>query len=242
MGAGDGNGQVSKGEGWELRLGKWQDVMADVECDALICDPPYGSRTHEGNSGRIEQMGRASLDYGHFTPDDVAEFVGSLASRCSGWILCMTSDDLIPAYRAAYRAAGRYDFAPVPVLQHRPRLSGDGPGSCAVYAVVSRPRERRFMSWGSLPGWYEAPLAGDGVQGGKPLGLMRAIIRDYTRPGDLVCDPCAGGGTTLLAARMEGRRSIGAEMMPEHYDIARRRLAHLPQGTDRQPSLFGDDR
>jgi len=71
---------------------------------------------------------------------------------------------------------------------------------------------------------------------------MRAIIRDYTRPGDLVCDPCAGAGTTLLAARMEGRRSIGAEMMPEHYDIARRRLAHLPQGTERQPALFGDDR
>jgi site-specific DNA-methyltransferase (adenine-specific) len=71
------------------------------------------------------------------------------------------------------------------------------------------------------------------VVGGKTLGLMRSIVRDYTRPGDLVCDPCAGGGTTLLAARMDGRRSIGAEMMPEHCDIARRRLAHLPQGTDR---------
>ena len=27
----DGDGAVSKGEGWELRLGRWQDVLADVE-------------------------------------------------------------------------------------------------------------------------------------------------------------------------------------------------------------------
>jgi hypothetical protein len=37
---------------------------------------------------------------------------------------------------------------------------------------------------------------------------------------------------------MEGRRAVGAEMMPEHYEIARRRLAHLPMGTAAQPSLF----
>jgi site-specific DNA-methyltransferase (adenine-specific) len=61
--------------------------------------------------------------------------------------------------------------------------------------------------------------------GGKPLALMRAIIRDYTRPGDLVMDCFAGGGTTLLAAAMEGRRAIGAEMDPETYAKAKARLA-----------------
>jgi len=61
--------------------------------------------------------------------------------------------------------------------------------------------------------------------GGKPLRLMRAIVRDYTRPGDIVCDPCAGGGTTLLAALTEGRGAVGAEMDPAHYEIARKRLA-----------------
>jgi 23S rRNA G2445 N2-methylase RlmL len=34
---------------WDLRLGRWQDVLADVtECDAVITDPPYGERTHSG--------------------------------------------------------------------------------------------------------------------------------------------------------------------------------------------------
>ncbi|MBK8173162.1 MAG: hypothetical protein IPK60_22905 [Sandaracinaceae bacterium] len=54
---------------------------------------------------------------------------------------------------------------------------------------------------------------------------MRAIVRDYTRPGDLVCDPCFGGCTTGLASMLEGRRFVGAEMDPKHFEIARKRLA-----------------
>jgi DNA modification methylase len=64
---------------------------------------------------------------------------------------------------------------------------------------------------------------------------MRALVRDYTRPGDLICDPCAGGGTTLLAGVMEGRRAVGAECMPEHYEIARKRLER-----GFTPSLFSE--
>ena len=69
--------------------------------------------------------------------------------------------------------------------------------------------------------------------GGKPLWLMRSLIRDYSRPGDLICDPCAGGGTTLLSAAMENRKAIGAEMDPKHYEIARKRIAK-----GYTPSLF----
>jgi site-specific DNA-methyltransferase (adenine-specific) len=209
----------------ELRHGRWQDVLADVECDALIMDPPYGDVTHAGNAERLASMGRARLSYAAWTAADVVAFVEFWSPRCRGWLACMTSDDLIPVYRAAYRSVGRKDFAPVPVLQHRPRLSGDGPGSGAVYLVVSRPRSDAFMGWGSLPCWYHSQPARDGVAGGKPLDLMRAIVRDYSRPGDLICDPCAGAGTTLLAARIEGRSSIGAELDEKHYAIAQRRLA-----------------
>lgn len=31
---------IERGDGWELRLGDWRDVMSDVSCDALITDPP----------------------------------------------------------------------------------------------------------------------------------------------------------------------------------------------------------
>jgi DNA modification methylase len=39
-----------------------------------------------------------------------------------------------------------------------------------------------------------------------------------------VCDPLAGSGTTLLAARAAGRHVIGAEIDPEHYGTMKRRL------------------
>ena len=53
---------------------------------------------------------------------------------------------------------------------------------------------------------------------------MRAIVRDYSRPGDLIVDPCAGGSTTLLAAAIEGRRAIGAEIDEATYYKAVKRL------------------
>lgn len=63
------------------------------------------------------------------------------------------------------------------------------------------------------------------MMGAKPIGLMRAIVRDYSRPGDLICDPFCGSGTTAIAALSEGRRFVGSEQKPEHHAIAVARLA-----------------
>lgn len=218
---------------WSLRLGRWQDVLADVvECDAVITDPPYSARTHDGHNAMEEQTKsiagqatRENISYTAWTPSDVAAFVESWAPRCRGWFAAMTSHDLIPAWEFAYSAAGLYSFPPVVVIQKRPRLVGDGPSSWAVFMMVARPRGKPYSTWGTLPGAYEAPtVKGSGIAGTKPLGLMQAIVRDYTRPGDLVVDPFAGSGTTALAAVMEGRRCITSEEKPEHYEIARKRL------------------
>ncbi len=53
---------------------------------------------------------------------------------------------------------------------------------------------------------------------------MQAIVRDYTRPGDLVVDPFAGGGTTALACAIEGRRCITSEMDEITFAKAKARL------------------
>lgn len=243
----------------DLRLGRWQDVLADVECDALIVDAPYSSKTHSGHdgacaadegetwlrsNGRVEKkIQRRDINYSAFTDEDVRSFVRTWGMRTRGWFVTITDDVLAPVWADALAGNGRYVFAPLPLVERgsRVRLTGDGPSSWTCWIVVARPRTPDFVRWGTLPGAYVDSNERKAVVGGKPLGLMRSIVRDYTRPGDLICDPCAGGGTTLLAARMEGRRAVGAEMMPEHYEIARRRLAHMPQPTERQPALFGGE-
>jgi len=44
--------------------------------------------------------------------------------------------------------------------------------------------------------------------------IVRKLINDYTSPKDLVCDPFGGCGTTLVEAKILGRKSIGFDINP----------------------------
>ena len=44
--------------------------------------------------------------------------------------------------------------------------------------------------------------------------LAATLINDYTQPGDLVFDPLAGIGTTLIEAVHAGRNAFGIEYEP----------------------------
>lgn len=46
----------------------------------------------------------------------------------------------------------------------------------------------------------------------KPVPLLRHLIEIFTDPDDVVIDPCAGSGSTLLAAAQCGRRAYGFEI------------------------------
>ena len=48
----------------------------------------------------------------------------------------------------------------------------------------------------------------------KPLTLMERLVRIYSNPGNLIYDPFAGSGSTLIAAEKHGRRAIGTELEP----------------------------
>lgn len=153
-------------------------------------------------------------------------FVDAWSSRTRGWIVSVTDDVLAASWAECLEYAGRYVFAPLPFVApgSRVRLSGDGPSSWTCWIVVARPRNRTFASWGTLPGAYVLPEGHGGklpVVGGKPLWLMQRLVEDYSRPGDLVCDPCCGAGTTLVAALRAGRRAIGGDVSAEHAELAR---------------------
>ena len=58
----------------------------------------------------------------------------------------------------------------------------------------------------------------------KPLALMRFMVDISVRPGTAILDPFAGSGTTLLAARLEGRQAVGIEISERYCEIAANRL------------------
>jgi hypothetical protein len=247
----------------DLRLGDYRETLGDVTCDLLCVDAPYSARTHGGHDGAATvgthghhrsghglsgsgfPVDRRAIDYHGWTPADVREFVDFFASRTRGWMVSITDHVLAPVWAEAMESTGRYVFAPIPWVApgSRVRLAGDGPSSWACWIIVGRPRTgedrngRPFSKWGTLPGAYVVTQERGIVVGNKPLALMAQLVDDYSRPGDTVCDPCAGGGTTLLAARKLGRDAIGSELDPETHHKASMRLG-LVEDVEGLP-LFG---
>ena len=54
----------------------------------------------------------------------------------------------------------------------------------------------------------------------KPVKLLETLIEIFTDEGDVVIDPCAGSGSTLIAADNLGRKSHGFEIDKNFYTAA----------------------
>ena len=215
-----------------IHLGTWQDAAWPEQVDCIITDPPYSERTHSGQTDK-----RRDIDYTSLSSADVQAWAKAWAPRVRYWIAVMCDTDLITPWRDALSAAGLYAFAPVPcvITGMTCRLTGDGPSSWAVYLVVAR--TKAASKWGTLPGAYVvSPEHERGAAriGGKPLPLMRQIVRDYSRPGMVVADPCCGYGTTLIAAAEQGRTVWGCDTDAESVRRTRERLETVKA----QPQLF----
>ena len=217
------------------------EVVAAVGgCDALIVDAPYSERTHAGHDEAATSKNRTAgpgafsvLDYGHWSDVDVRSFVGAFAPMVRGWIVTITDHVLAPHWENALGGLGLNVFSPLAFVAPRgPRLAGDGPAQWATWIVVARPRGAEWLKWGSLPGAYVLPRGSGGrpsLIGGKHQWLMDRLVEDYSRPGDLICDPCCGAGTTLTAALRTGRRAIGGDINREHAEMAARAVGGMVQ-------------
>jgi len=67
----------------------------------------------------------------------------------------------------------------------------------------------------------------------KPVPLLERLIEIFTDKGDVVIDPCAGSGTTLLAAANMGRKAYGFEIKKDFCADAKTKVL-----TRVQKSLF----
>ena len=63
-----------------------------------------------------------------------------------------------------------------------------------------------------------------------PVELVERLVLSMTGPGDWVLDPYGGVGSTVLAAALNGRRGMMAEIVPGYVAIARERLRAAEAG------------
>jgi site-specific DNA-methyltransferase (adenine-specific) len=110
---------------------------------------------------------------------------------------------------------------PIPANWKQPRERG-------VYLTDVWPDIRELTS-GYLAG--EEPLRDK--QGSRlhlqqsPIDLLVRIILSSTMPGDLVFDPCAGTGTTLVVAKQLDRDAIGIEIDPDNAKLIEQRTKQV---------------
>lgn len=235
-----------------IACGDCRDILPTIgKADHIITDPPYSARTHEGHDASArghagignDGADRSALGYPALSDADCIRLGTMFHTCCRGWVVWMTDHILAPVIQQSLEDMGRYVFAPLPFFApgSRVRLSGDGPSSWTIWILVSRTSAQ--SKWGTLPGGYAAQPGWNDKQhmGGKPSELMRCLVRDYSRQGELVVDPFLGGGTTLVAAKQLGRRGIGIEIDESACERSAKRLAltsiQLPLTSSPEPKM-----
>lgn len=230
-------------EGVTLYLGDCLEVLPSLEpFDHLISDPPYEASLHDSKNSlqtRLRKDGGPDLKGLDFAPIDAirAEVVGLGAKLCRGWFIAFCTVEGTAEWAKVINASPmKYKRACAWVKpDSTPQLNGQGPAQgyeCFVTAWAGT----GHAAWnsGGKRGVY-THLVNYGRQGEhpteKPVPLMAEIIADFTKPGQLICDPFCGSGSTGVAAVKHGRSFIGIEQNERWFDLSCRRISEaLKQG------------
>ena len=102
-------------------------------------------------------------------------------------------------------------------------------GNCEYGLVLYRDRLPKFNNNGKMIfNCIDWPRDNDSEKihpTQKPVELLKKLIEIFTDPGDVVIDPCAGSGSTLVAAERLGRKAYGFEIKKNFFDAATKWLA-----------------
>lgn len=232
-------------EGIVLHLGDCREVLPTLgKVDAIIGDPPYeavmqnkwGVLSRNAPSSHVRHE---AITFG--AVDDMRPEVATRAvEACTGWLIFFCMAEGVRAWRDALEAAGaRYKRA---MVWHKPdampQFNGQGP-SVGFEMMVSAWCGEGYSRWngGGKPGTFthnKNTPGGSQHPTQKPLPLMQELVELFTFPGDLICDPFLGSGTTGIAAVKLGRRFTGIEMDPGYFDLSCRRISEALK----QPDMF----
>ncbi len=196
---------------WTVHTGDCRDAVMPSGKYVVITDPPWPAA-----SAPVQGCERAA----ELLAETLAVFAG--AERVA-IILGCNSD---PATLGAM--ADRWPFFRHVTMEYAcPYYSGRllYTHDCA-YLYGSAPASRE--GYRVVPGKHMDQTTG-GKQADHPcprkIGHMRWLVDRWSEPGDIIVDPFAGSGTTLVAAREIGRDAIGWEIDPTYAETARIRLA-----------------
>ncbi len=200
-----------QGDGIRLYHGDCRELTAWLESDVLLTDPPYGIAYNSGS--RREKLAASIIG-------DEDTTVRDEALACWG-----------------ERPAIVFGTWRIPRPEGtRARLIWDTKGALGMgdLSIPWKPSDQEIYVLGK--GFHGhrgsnvitcAPVQSMAKNGRnhpheKPVPLLAALIEKC--PPGTIADPFAGSGSTLVAAKLQGRRAIGIELEERYCEIAARRL------------------
>ncbi len=184
--------------------------------DFVLTDPPYLAHYRSRDGRTVANDGDAA-----WLKPAFAEIFGVLRrdSFCVSFYGWHQADKFITAWReAGFRLAGHLTFPKqYPSTERFLRYHHEN-AYLLTKGNPAQPTQR-------IPDVIEWKYSGNRLHPTqKPLCVLTPLIQSFSQPGDLIFDPFCGSGSTLLAAKLQGRRFIGIELDSAYCDIARYRL------------------
>ena len=211
-------------DGITLYHGDCREITEWLTADVLVTDPPYGIAWAAGALHRVRSIRRGAVQsIAH--DEDVAARDAALEMWGKSRPAVIFGSWRKPrpepiTHRLIWHKQGRYPgVSPASIF----------PNDEEVYLVgagwVGKPAPSVFTTTEARH--LQPALIGHPTP--KPLQLMEFLLSRC--PLGVVADPFAGSGSTLLAARAQGRLAIGVELEERYCDLIASRLA--------QGDLFG---
>ena len=185
--------------------------------DFVLTDPPYLAHYCSRDCRRVANDGDAAWLKPAFAEIFRVMQRDSFCVSFYGW---HQADKFIAAWReAGFRLAGHLTFTKqYPSTERFLRYHHENAYLLAK-GNPAQPEQR-------IPDVLEWKYSGNRLHPTqKPLCVLTPLIQCFSRSGDVVLDPFCGSGSTLLAAKLQGRRFIGIELDRHYSTIARDRLA-----------------
>jgi len=208
----------------QLFHGDCYEILPTVSADVVVTDPPYGLLA---DSGKVHMGGGVvnEADWGEW--DRVASW--DWLALCQGIVAAVVFHDHKDATRA-WEGLAAVGVPPRQFLYWDKGDSGLNPRrnfvNCVEQAIYGRRGTSPWNGGAITPNILRvnrAPTPDHPTQ--KPIALMSRILRVVTDVGTMVLDPFAGSGSTLVAAKVLGRKSIGIEIDEKYCEIAARRIS-----------------
>lgn len=214
-----------------LYHGDCHEILAeipDVSVDLVLTDPPYNC-VNRASSG-LRNLDKGGADDLPVVLEQIADELVRVATG-SIYVWCGASflSDWLRSFEAhglTVRGAAWHKTNPSPMNGDKLWLS-----AAEFCAFARKPKAYFSLSCQANVWKHKTDSEVDWHPTPKPLSLMEHLVRASCPPGGLVLDAFAGSGTTLRAAKNDGRRAIGIELNERYCEQIAKRLS--------QESLFG---